>query len=169
MNHLRRHQKLNVHAGRLLEFELVSAAQTADNATGRQPPVAADVNTAGSKVRVTWRPRGSDQPQTMLVDRVVNCTGPDYNIRRSKDPLMHSLLSRGLAVPDPLGLGIRTGAYGALINAQGQAARNLFYVGPMLRADHWEATAAQELRGYAERLASYLSAPVGRMRAVASA
>ena len=147
MNHLRRHQKLNVHAGRLLEFELV----------------------AGPKVRVTWRPRGSDQPQTMLVDRVVNCTGPDYNIRRSKDPLMHSLLSRGLAVPDPLGLGIRTGAYGALINAQGQAARNLFYVGPMLRADHWEATAAQELRGYAERLASYLSAPVGRMRAVASA
>src|SRR3569832_1641121 len=27
MNHLRRHQKLNVHAGRLLEFELVPAAQ----------------------------------------------------------------------------------------------------------------------------------------------
>ena len=39
----------------------------------------------------------------------------------------------------------------------------------MLRADHWETTAAQELRGYAERLASYLSAPVGRIRAVASA
>jgi len=169
MNHLRRHQKLNVHAGRLLEFELVPAAQAADNAAGRQPPVAADVNVAGSKVRVTWRPRGSDQPQTMLVDRVVNCTGPDYNIRRSKNPLMHSLLSLGLAVPDPLSLGIRTGAYGALINAQGQAARNLFYVGPMLRADHWEATAAQELRGYAERLAGYLSAPVGRMRAVAGA
>ena len=147
MNHLRRHQKLNVHAGRLLEFELV----------------------AGSKVRVTWRPRGSDQPQTMLVDRVVNCTGPDYNIRRSEDPLMRSLISQGLAVADPLNLGIRTGAYGALINAQGQAARNLFYVGPMLRADHWEATAAQELRGYAERLAGYLSAPVGRMRAVAGA
>jgi uncharacterized NAD(P)/FAD-binding protein YdhS len=146
MNHLRRHQKLNVHAGRLLEFE-----------------------NEGSKVRVTWRPRGSDRPETMLVDRVINCTGPDYNIRRSRDPLMHSLLSQGLAVSDPLNLGIRTAAYGALVNAQGQAAPNLFYVGPMLRADHWEATAAQELRGYAERLAGYLSAPVGRMRAVASA
>jgi len=175
MNHLRRHQKLNVHAGRLLEFELVPAGQAdddampatarqmADNTADRQRPGAA------LKVRVTWRPRGSDQPQTMLVDRVVNCTGPDYNIRRSEDPLMRSLMSQGLAVADPLNLGIRTGAYGALINAQGQAARNLFYVGPMLRADHWEATAAQELRGYAERLASYLSAPVGRMRAVASA
>jgi hypothetical protein len=39
----------------------------------------------------------------------------------------------------------------------------------MLRADHWEATAAQELRGHAERLAGYLSAPVGRMRVVAGA
>jgi len=146
MNHLRRHEKLNIHAGRLLEFEI-----------------------QGSKVRVTWRPRGSDEPQTMLVDRVINCTGPDYNIRRARDPLMRSLLAQGLAVADPLNLGLRTGAYGALINAEGNAAPNLFYVGPMLRADHWETTAAQELRGYAERLAGYLSAPVGRMRAVASA
>jgi uncharacterized NAD(P)/FAD-binding protein YdhS len=223
MHHLRRHQKLNIHAGRLMEFELISAADAApathapptahaastadatpaahasptahaastvddaptahtptahagsaahaapiaNNADGRQP--AAATTDAGTKVRVTWRPRGGDEPRTMLVDRVINCTGPDYNIRRSCDPLLCSLLSQGLAVADPLNLGIRTGAYGALINAQGQAAPNLFYVGPMLRADHWEATAAQELRGYAERLAGYLSAPVGRLRAVASA
>jgi uncharacterized NAD(P)/FAD-binding protein YdhS len=148
MHHLRRHEKLNIHAGRLMEFELVPA-------TGQ--------------VRVTWRPRGSDEPQTMLVDRVINCTGPDYNVRRSRDPLIRSLLSQGLVVADPLNLGLRTGAYGALVNAEGSVAPNLFYVGPMLRADHWETTAAQELRGYAERLAGYLSAPVGRMRAVASA
>jgi uncharacterized NAD(P)/FAD-binding protein YdhS len=105
----------------------------------------------------------------LLVDRVVNCTGPDYNVRRSQDPLMRSLLAQGLAVPDPHNLGIRTGSYGALLDAQGSASTNLFYVGPMLRADHWEATAAQELRGHAERLAGYLSAPVGRMRAAATA
>jgi uncharacterized NAD(P)/FAD-binding protein YdhS len=105
----------------------------------------------------------------MLVDRVVNCTGPDYNVGRSQDPLIQSLVSQGLAVSDPLNVGLRTGSYGALINAEGRAAPNLFYVGPMLRADHWEATAAQELRGHAERLAGYLSAPVGRLRAVAGA
>jgi uncharacterized NAD(P)/FAD-binding protein YdhS len=105
----------------------------------------------------------------LVVDRVVNCTGPDYNVRRSPDPLMRSLLAQGLAVSDPHNLGIRTSSYGALVDAQGRAATNLFYVGPMLRADHWEATAAQELRGHAERLASYLSAPVGRMRAAATA
>jgi uncharacterized NAD(P)/FAD-binding protein YdhS len=151
MHHLRRHEKLNIHAGRLMKFELVPASD------------------ARRKVRVTWRPRGSDEPRTMLVDRVINCTGPDYNIRRSQDPLMRSLIAQGLAVADPLNLGLQTGAYGALVNAEGGVARNLFYVGPMLRADHWETTAAQELRGYAERLAGYLSAPVGRMRAVASA
>ena len=146
LNHLRHRQKLHVHAGRLLKFEAV-----------------------GNQIRVTWRARGTHELQTLLVDRVVNCTGPDYNVHRSRDPLMRSLLEQGLAVSDPHNLGIRTGSYGALVNAQGRAATNLFYVGPMLRADHWEATAAQELRGHAERLASYLSAPVGRMRAAATA
>lgn len=194
MHHLRRHEKLNIHAGRLMAFELVPApetagaastmAATATGASGSATSVTAATATgvqgsavgtstpaahAHTKVRVTWRPRGSDEPRTMLVDRVINCTGPDYNIRRSQDPLMRSLLAQGLAVADPLNLGLRTGAYGALVNAKGSVAPNLFYVGPMLRADHWETTAAQELRGYAERLAGYLSAPVGRMRAVAGA
>ena len=146
LNRLRHRQKLHIHAGRLIRFEAV-----------------------GSQIRVTWRARGAHELQTLLVDRVVNCTGPDYNVRRSSDPLMRSLLAQGLAISDSHNLGIRTGQYGALIDAQGRASASLFYVGPMLRADHWEATAAQELRGHAERLASYLAAPVGRMRATATA
>jgi uncharacterized NAD(P)/FAD-binding protein YdhS len=146
LKRLQNKQKLHVHAGRLLSF-----------------------GTVGKKIRVTWRARGDHEPQTMLVDRVVNCTGPDYNIGRSRDPLMRSLLSQGLVISDPLDLGLRTGSYGALIDAKGRTATNLFYVGPMLRADHWEATAAQELRGHAERLAGYLAAPVGRLRAAVRA
>ena len=144
--HLRHHHKLHVHAGRLLAFEAI-----------------------GDQIRVTWRPRGGRKARALLVDRVVNCTGPDYNVRRSREPLIRSLLTQGLAVPDAHRLGIRTGAYGALIDVRGRAATNLFYVGPMLRADHWEATAAHELRGHAEQLAGYLAAPVGRLRAVAGA
>jgi uncharacterized NAD(P)/FAD-binding protein YdhS len=144
LDRLRRDGRLSVHAGRLLAFENV-----------------------GDKVRVTWRARGQDEAQTLLVDRVVNCTGPDYDVTRSRDPLMQSLISQGLAVADPLRLGIRTGSYGAMIDASGRPASNLFYIGPMLRADYWEATAVQELRGHAERLAGYLSAPVGRLWAAA--
>jgi uncharacterized NAD(P)/FAD-binding protein YdhS len=131
---LRRRRKLSFHAGRLEKFERI-----------------------GDKVRVTWRSRGDHEPQTLLVDRVINCTGPNYNVSRSQEPLLHSLLSQGLATADPLGLGIRTGTCGAVIDAAGRPATNLFYVGPMLRADHWEATAAQELRVHAESLASHLA------------
>lgn len=134
LERLRRQDSLHVHAGRILGFELV-----------------------GESVRVSWRARGSDEVRTILVNRVINCTGADYNPTRSRDPLMRSLLTQGLAAPDGLGLGLRTGTHGALIDSRGRAANNLYYIGPMLRADHWECTAAQELRGHAERLAHHLA------------
>jgi uncharacterized NAD(P)/FAD-binding protein YdhS len=143
LTHFRERQKLRVQAGRLLKFENING-----------------------QVHVTWRARGAEETQTLLVDRVVNCTGPDHNVRRSTDPLMQSLVARGLVSPDANNLGIRTADYGAVIDQHGTPATNLFYVGPLLRADHWEATAAHELRGHAERLASYLAAPVGRLQAV---
>jgi uncharacterized NAD(P)/FAD-binding protein YdhS len=133
LDELRAQRKLNIHAGRLVSFERI-----------------------GRHIRVTWRPRGRDETQTLLVDRVINCTGPDYSARRSREPLMRSLLSQGLAATDALDLGLRIDANGALIDSKGRPATNLFYVGPLLRADHWEATAAHELRGHAERLASHL-------------
>jgi uncharacterized NAD(P)/FAD-binding protein YdhS len=136
LHDLRRADKLHVHAGRITEFELV-----------------------GEKVLVTWRVRGGDTTQTLLVDRVINCTGADYNPHRSKDPLTRSLLAQGLVTVDALGLGLRTGNYGALLDSRNRIASNLYYIGPMLRADHWECTAAQELRVHAERLAHHLAAP----------
>jgi uncharacterized NAD(P)/FAD-binding protein YdhS len=129
---------LHIHAGRLLSCERV-----------------------GDKVRVTWRRRAARQSSNLLVDRVINCTGPEYNPHRSRDPLMHSLLARRLAAADALGLGLRTAANGALIDSTGRAADDLFYVGPQLRADYWEATAAAELRSHAERLAAHLAAEGG--------
>ena len=136
LHDLRRANELHVHAGRILGFELV-----------------------GEKVRVRWRARGGDDIQTLLVDRVINCTGADYNPIRSRDPLLRSLLAQGLATPDPLGLGLRTANYGALLDSRNRIVPNVYYIGPMLRADHWECTAAQELRVHAERLAHHLAAP----------
>lgn len=131
---LQRSNKLHVHAGRIVKFEL-----------------------AGEKIQVSWHARGSDTIQTLLVDRVINCTGADYNPRRSRDRLTRSLLDQGLLTPDTLGLGIRTAAHGAPIDSRNRVVENLYYIGPMLRADHWESTAAQELRVHAERLAHHLS------------
>jgi uncharacterized NAD(P)/FAD-binding protein YdhS len=110
----------------------------------------------GRQLQVSWRPRGGDTSATLNVDLVVNATGPDYGIERSVDPLLVSLRESGLVRADALHLGIRTGPFGACLDAQGDPSRQLYYLGPMLRADHLDATAAAELRDHAEQLAEHL-------------
>ena len=131
---LRKSQRLHVHAGQLLRF-----------------------GDRDGRIEVAWRPRGTGSESSATFDRVVNCTGPDYAVARSMEPLWRSLVQTGLCVPDALGLGLRTGPRGAVIDADGWPGPHLFYVGPMLRADLWEATAAAELRVHAERLATLLA------------
>ena len=131
---LRSAQQLTIHAGHIKEFI-----------------------PRGDRIEAIWRPRGTQRQRTQQFDRVINCTGPDYAIARSSDPLWRNLAQCGLCVADSLGLGLRTGPNGAIVDADGWPGPHLFYVGPMLRADHWEATAAHELRGHAEKLAALLA------------
>jgi uncharacterized NAD(P)/FAD-binding protein YdhS len=91
-----------------------------------------------------------------VVDAVINATGPDYAVKRSRNPLLQALHRDGLVSEDALDLGLRTTLHGACVAADGSASERLFYLGPMLRADHWEATAATELRNHAEQLARHL-------------
>lgn len=111
----------------------------------------------GKKLRIAWQPRGSEQVHSLPVDYVVNASGPDYVLERSREPLIHSLRSQGLIAGDALRLGLKTSADGACIDTFGQAADNLYYLGPLLRAEHWEATAATELRDHAIKLARHLA------------
>ena len=135
LQNLRRSGKLQVRAGRI------------------EAVVALDPR----RLAVTWRPRGSDATAQLVVELVVNATGPNYNIERSTDPLMVSLRAAGLVSPDALRLGIHTARYGACVDVHGRASEHLFYVGPLLRADHLDATAAAELSRHAEQLATHLA------------
>jgi uncharacterized NAD(P)/FAD-binding protein YdhS len=135
LENLRRSGKLKVQAGRI------------------QKVVAVDQR----RLAVTWRPRGSAASAQLTVDMVVNATGPNYNIERSPDRLITSLRTAGLVSPDPLRFGLRTGRFGACVDAAGRASEHLFYLGPMLRAEHLDATAAAELTHHAERLAAHLA------------
>jgi uncharacterized NAD(P)/FAD-binding protein YdhS len=119
------------------------------------------VNALGERLHVTWRPRGSSTSQSLAVDYLINATGPNYELRRSSDPLLNSLRMAGLVSEDALNLGLRTAQHGACVNAEGRASERLYYLGPMLRADFWEATAATELRNHAEQLAVHLAATGG--------
>ena len=119
---------------------------------GRLVGVAAD----DRDLVVRWQPRGQTLARELRVGEIANCTGPDYDVRRSREPLWRALLTRGAVVADELGLGVRTAAHGALVDAHGHTQRHVYYIGPMLRADHWEVTAAAELRERAEELSRHL-------------
>ena len=106
---------------------------------------------------VSWRPRGAKTSAEMTVDMIVDATGPNYNIERSDDALINSLRAAGLVTPDPLNLGIRTAQFGACVDGDGRVNEHLYYLGPMLRAEHLDATAAAELAIHAERLAAHLT------------
>jgi uncharacterized NAD(P)/FAD-binding protein YdhS len=133
---LRRSGKLQVRAGRIQEV------------------VAID----DRRVAVNWRPRGSKVTEDLSVDMLINATGPNYDIERSTDPLIMSLRAAGLVSPDALKLGVRTARFGACVDMRGRASERLFYVGPLLRADHLDVTAAAELTHHVEQLAAHLAA-----------
>ena len=121
------------------------------------------VTAEGDRLRVTWRRRGSAQASSVVADAVINAMGPDYALKRTRDALVHALRSDGWVSEDALDLGLRTTPSGACVAADGSANEQLYYVGPMLRAGHWEATAAVELRTHVEQLARHLlaTAPAG--------
>jgi uncharacterized NAD(P)/FAD-binding protein YdhS len=155
LRHLRAHWDVHRHRlppQMLHRVELLKSNQRLHIHAGRIQSLAAE----GSRIQATWKERHGGKTCTHVFDWVVNCTGPDYDIRRAKDRLWKNLLQCGLCIPDALGLGLRTGPKGAVIDADGWPGPHLFYVGPMLRADYWESTAVGELRVHAQKLAAVL-------------
>jgi len=125
---------LEVHAGRLEE-----ASELEDS------------------MEVIWRPRGATRTRAWLVDRIINCTGPERRAGRVADPLVQSLLSSGTIRADALSLGIDIADDGRPISRDGAPVDRLYYLGPWLRARDWEATAVPELREHAAGLARSLA------------
>ncbi|HEX8955605.1 MAG TPA: FAD/NAD(P)-binding protein [Burkholderiaceae bacterium] len=109
-------------------------------------------------VSVTLRERGSGNERQIRVAKVVNCTGPNYDITRMDAPLIAQLRDEGTIRQDDLKLGFEVDGEYRVIDRQGHAASGLFYLGPMLKARYWEAIAVPELRAHARRLAQLLSA-----------
>lgn len=115
--------------------------------------------TGDGRCALALRPRGAGQaaPSSEIVaDLVVNCTPASGRLVRSRSPLVASLLVDGLLVPDPLELGLLVGPDYGVIDAAGCESPWLRYVGPLLKARDWEATAIPELRQHAAALAGLL-------------
>jgi uncharacterized NAD(P)/FAD-binding protein YdhS len=104
-------------------------------------------------LEVKWRARGSERIETLHVGRVVNCTGPTSNLARARDRLLGGLRDAGVLCSDGLGQGLLVDAHLRPIDASGVSVEGLHYVGPMLKAQRWEAVAVPELRVHARDVA----------------
>lgn len=103
--------------------------------------------------------RQRDGKETALqAPYVINCIGPSTRLRDADNALIGQLLADGLISPDPLGLGIAVDENGSVVGAGGSRVPGVYYIGPLLKARYWEATAVPELRQFASRLASHLLA-----------
>jgi len=163
LRHLRPYWEAHRHR---LAPELWSALQElmATGGLRAMPARLTNIEPADHALRVSLRRRDSARVETLEVSAVVNCTGPEGDVRRLRDPLIRDLLSRGLATCDAAGLGIRVDDAYRVITSTDSPSGTLSLTGPLLKGEFWEATAVPELRVHAaqlaERLASELSLDV---------
>ncbi|MET3710117.1 putative NAD(P)/FAD-binding protein YdhS [Sphingomonas trueperi] len=108
-------------------------------------------------IAVTLRPRGQDASETILAQRIVNCTGPLGDLARSREPLLQRLAARGVIRPDPAHIGIDVDNQGQTIAADGTANANLYALGPMTRGAFWEIVAVPDIRTQTWAVARRLS------------
>lgn len=112
----------------------------------------------GSAIHVSVRRRGGLERLELEVSSVINCSGPEGDVRKLTNPLVAGLLRAGILSADPTGLGIRTTVDGRAITAEGQPLDWLLTAGPMRKAALWESTAIPEIREQAQTLAARLCA-----------
>lgn len=111
---------------------------------------------AGDVVRVSVRLRATEEHVTIDAERVINCSGPEHDVRKLPNPLVKSLLASGHIAPYPLDVGLKVAPTGALIDAAGNVSQRLFAIGPVRFGTLIETTAIPEIREQARELAEEL-------------
>jgi uncharacterized NAD(P)/FAD-binding protein YdhS len=157
LRHLRPHWDVHRHrvAPELYqEFETLRSRGQLTIRAGR----VLDMREDGNDARALVRARGSAVVEELAFGAVVNCTGPEGDVRTLADPLIQQLLRRGLARTDEMGIGLEVTSELALLEEDGRASQLLSLVGPLLKGSLWEATAVPELRVHAANVAARVCA-----------
>jgi uncharacterized NAD(P)/FAD-binding protein YdhS len=145
----------DVHRHRAAPFIANRVAQLLENGQLRVQAARLEVVEKASEaaLHLRIRPRGSDESQPLVVDHIINCTGPCNDLRHLDEPMLNALQARGELAQDDNRIGLMVDDQYHLLDAKGRPQPGLYLLSPMLRAHYWESTAVPELRQHAERLA----------------
>lgn len=100
--------------------------------------------------------RKSQTEETLRVARVINCTGPQTDIRKFDSQLFKNLLKKEIISPDDMYLGVHATSEGQIIQKDNTPSSQLFVLGSLLKGKLWESTAVPELRKQSKNLAAIL-------------
>ncbi len=134
-------------------------------ATGRLRAVAGRLkrlSRLADGVDVEIKPRSGAGTIHLRVDKLINCSGPNYDFAASDETLLKRLIDKGRIRLDRHRLGVAVSNRLATIDRDGVASGALYAIGPMLRGQYWETNAVPEIAAQAEALARRLwRAPQG--------
>lgn len=111
---------------------------------------------SGNSVEVTMRLRRSRRVQTATYRRIINCTGPNIDLRTTDDRFIKGLIQSGAVVPDQLGLGLQLSEHGYAVRANGTRSESIITIGVLRKGQLWETIAVPELRVQAAQLAEQI-------------
>jgi uncharacterized NAD(P)/FAD-binding protein YdhS len=111
---------------------------------------------SGNSTEVTMRLRRSGRIQTATYRRIINCTGPNIDLRATSDRFIQGLLQSGSILPDELGLGLQLDEQGYAIQANNSRSGTIVALGALRKGQLWETTAVPELRVQAAQLAQQI-------------
>ena len=142
----------DVHRHRIAP--LVAARIEAMRASGRLEVAAGRISRVeGDEVAIARRGGGELRRS---FDAIVNCTGPEGDISRVRDPLIRDLLDSGRARADGLGLGLDVDSESRVSGSGPSPA--LYALGPLTKGAFWEIVAVPDIRGQAAGVARAIAA-----------
>jgi len=117
-----------------------------------------DITEQANSAIVLYFNEATKKTETIEVDRIINCTGPESDIRRSANGLLRNLVNNDIITPDELHLGIEAdAAMGAVKNSKGDTNERIFTTGSNLKGVLWENTAVPDIRQHVKKMTLHIS------------
>jgi uncharacterized NAD(P)/FAD-binding protein YdhS len=120
------------------------------------------IDLRNEEINLKIRLRKDQSEQSLTIARIINCTGPETDIRKINNSLYHSIIKKGFIRSDPMNLGVLATSEGQVIDEHNIVSSQLFVIGSLLKGILWESTAIPELRVQAKKMAELLLKDSGK-------